>query len=182
MNFQETEIAGVLIVTAQPNNDPRGTFVRVHSCQEFADHKLKWIPEQTSLSHNVKSGTVRGLHFQAPPYTEAKLVCCVAGAAFDAVVDLRRQSPTFGRALWFDLVADRSVMIHVPEGCAHGFQTLEDDTTLLYMISAPYRADAARGIRWDDPALRIPWPKPKAAFLSERDRSLPMLSQIASPF
>jgi len=182
VKFQPTEIAGVFVVTSEPSSDPRGTFVRIHSRQEFEAKGLAPLPEQCSLSHNRRRGTVRGLHYQEPPHAEAKLVCCVSGAAFDAVVDLRCKSSTYGRALWFSLAADRSDMIYVPEGCAHGFQTLEDDTTLLYMISASYQADAARGIRWNDAALGIPWPEREAVFLSERDKLLPRLVDVETPF
>jgi len=182
MRFQTTDIAGVLIVKTEPSQDDRGSFSRLHCRQEFVDRGLMPYPEQSSLSHNRRRATVRGLHFQAPPFAEAKLVCCVTGAIFDVVVDLRHASPTFGRAEWFSLAADRTRMIYVPEGCAHGFQTLEDHTTLLYMISASYRASAARGIRWNDPALGIPWPLAEDALLSERDQSLPLISDIGAIF
>ena len=105
---------------------------------------------------------------------------CVSGSAFDAVVDLRRASPMFGKALWFNLDAKQTKSIYVPEGCVHGFQTLTDETTLLYMISAKYSQVAARGIRWDDPALRIPWPIKKSVTLSHRDRVFPLLNEFLS--
>ncbi len=182
MKFQPTEIAGVFVVMSELSSDPRGTFVRIHSRQEFEAKGLGPLPEQCSLSYNCRRGTVRGLHYQEPPHAEAKLVCCVSGAAFDAVGDLRRKPSTYGRALWFSLVANRNNMIYVPEGCAHGFQTLEDDTTLLYMISASYQADAARGILWNDAALAIPWPEREAVVLSERDKLLPRLADVETPF
>ena len=182
MRFQATEIPGLFVIESEPSSDSRGAFARIHSRREFAENGLSSCPEQCSLSHNRKRGTVRGLHYQIPPHGEAKLVCCVAGSAFDAVVDLRRASPSFGRALWFRLAADVGRMIYVPVGCAHGFQTLKDDTTLLYMISSRYELSAARGIRWNDPALGIPWPEREAVSLLPRDRSLPLLSQIESIF
>jgi dTDP-4-dehydrorhamnose 3,5-epimerase len=182
MRFEPTEIGGVVRIESDPAGDARGFFARVHCSREFAGHGIDLAPAQTSLSSNRRRGTVRGLHYQVPPFAEAKLVCCVAGAAFDAVVDLRRASPTFGRALWLTLEAGRANMIYVPVGCAHGYQTLADDTTLLYMISAPYHAAAARGVRWDDPALAIPWPERANVFLSDRDKKLPLLAQLEADF
>jgi len=182
MRFQATDIRGLLVIESEPSSDARGSFTRIHCRREFADNGLNSNFEQCSLSYNRKRGTVRGLHYQVPPHAEAKLVCCVAGSVFDAVVDVRRASPTYGRAQWFSLTADRAIMVYVPEGCAHGFQTLQDHTTLLYIISAPYHAPAARGIRWNDPALEIPWPERKAVFLSDRDKSHPLLSELKSEF
>jgi dTDP-4-dehydrorhamnose 3,5-epimerase len=182
MRFQATEIPGLVVIESDPGADARGLFARVHCAREFIDNGIDFSPEQTSLSSNRKRGTVRGLHYQVRPFVEAKLVCCVGGSAFDAVVDLRRASPTFGRASWIALEAGRANMVYVPEGCAHGYQTLEDDTTLLYMISAPYQASAARGLRWDDPALGIPWPERTNVFLSDRDKALPLLAQLEADF
>ncbi|HTY70234.1 MAG TPA: dTDP-4-dehydrorhamnose 3,5-epimerase family protein [Alphaproteobacteria bacterium] len=182
MKFERTAIEGVYLVSSDPAADPRGTFARIHSRHEFAERGLAPVVEQTSLSRNCRRGTVRGLHYQASPHVEAKLVCCVTGALFDAVVDLRRSSPTFGRAFWTMLTAGDGPMIYVPEGCAHGFQTVEDDSSVLYMISAPYDAGAARGVRWDDPALGIPWPERDSVHLSERDRSLPLLADVRTLF
>ena len=178
MKFETTEIPGLLIVRPDCHDDPRGTFVRVHSRQEFAAQRLTESPEQCSLSYNRTRGTVRGLHFQLAPYNEAKLVVCVAGSIFDVVVDLRKSSPAFGRALGIPLSPGDDSMVYVPEGCAHGFQTLADDTTLLYMISQPYQASAARGIRWNDPALGIKWPIRDGTSLSDRDSALPLLAEL----
>lgn len=182
MRFEPTDIPGMFVIESDPSSDERGSFARILCRREFAANGVHLNAEQTSVSYNRRRGTVRGLHYQIRPHTEAKLVCCVAGSAFDAVVDLRRASQTFGRAVWISLAADRANMVYVPEGCAHGYQTLEDNTTLLYAISAPYHSAAARGVRWDDPALRIPWPERKAVFLSERDKSLPLLSELAPDF
>lgn len=182
MRFHATAIPGLMLIESQPSADERGFFARAYSRSEFAEHGIRLDADQTSVSYNRRRGTLRGLHYQVRPFAEAKLVCCVAGLAFDAVVDLRRASPAFGKAVWVELKASQANLVYVPEGCAHGYQTLEDDTTLLYAISAPYDAGAARGVRWDDPALGIPWPERKAVFLSERDRSLPLLSQLAAEF
>jgi dTDP-4-dehydrorhamnose 3,5-epimerase len=181
MRFQPTPIPGLVLIESQPSADARGFFARLHSKREFAAQGIRLDADQTSVSYNKKRGTVRGLHYQRAPFVEAKLVCCVAGAAFDAVVDLRRASPAFGRAFWVELKAAEANLVYVPEGCAHGYQTLEDDTTLLYAISAPYDAASARGVRWNDPALGIPWPESKA-ILSERDRSLPLLAELPVEF
>jgi dTDP-4-dehydrorhamnose 3,5-epimerase len=182
MNFEPTAIEGVFLVRSDASNDSRGSFARIHARQDFVERGLDQVTEQCSLSHNLRRGTIRGLHYQLPPHAEAKLVCCVAGSVFDAVVDLRRASPTFGRAAWFSLSARVPTMVFVPKGCAHGFQTLEDDTSLLYMISAPYDAASARGIRWNDPALSIPWPLRENLVLSQRDGALPSLSEIPAEF
>jgi dTDP-4-dehydrorhamnose 3,5-epimerase len=182
VKFETTQIPGVLIVKSDCHDDPRGTFVRIHSRQEFAAAGLNETPEQCSLSYNNVRGTVRGLHYQLAPYNEAKLVVCVAGSMFDVIVDLRKSSPAFGRALGIPLSADRDRTIYIPEGCAHGFQTLADNTTLLYMISQPYQASAARGIRWDDPALGLEWPIREGVSLSVRDMTLPLLSELYTFF
>lgn len=182
MKFETTEIPGVLVVAPEFHDDPRGVFMRIHSREEFARGGLNASPEQTSLSYNRMRGTVRGLHYQLAPYNEAKLVVCISGSVFDAVVDLRKSSSTFGRAIGIRLAVGRSNSIYVPEGCAHGFQTLEDDTTLLYMISAPYNEAAARGVRWDDPALGLAWPIREKVSLSDRDRALPLMSELSNYF
>jgi dTDP-4-dehydrorhamnose 3,5-epimerase len=182
LNFEETDIEGVLIVTPKLHEDPRGSFMRIHSREEFAGRGLNAEPEQSSLSYNRCRGTVRGLHYQLAPYNEAKLIVCLTGSVFDAVVDLRKSSETFGRAIGISLAPGRNSSVYVPQGCAHGFQTLEDDTTLLYMISSPYQESAARGIRWNDPALELAWPIQDNVFLSERDEALPLLSELDTFF
>ena len=178
MRFEPTEIPGLFVIESASNQDNRGSFCRIQCRQEFEAHGLIPYPEQSSLSYNRHRGTVRGLHFQEPPFSEAKLVTCVGGSAFDAVVDLRRASPMFGKALWFNLDAKQTKSIYVPEGCAHGFQTLADETTLLYMISTSYQEVAAKGVRWNDPEFDIPWPIKDFSYLSERDKLLPMFSDL----
>jgi dTDP-4-dehydrorhamnose 3,5-epimerase len=128
---------------------------------------------QTSVSHNAVARTLRGLHFQAPPHEEDKLVTCVRGSLFDVLLDLRRDSPTFRSWFGVELSAGNGRSVFVPAGLAHGFQTLEDETTVLYNISAYYRPEAARGVRWDDPAFGIEWPPAETRVISERDRSFP---------
>lgn len=182
MKFESTDIPGLLTIRSDSHDDPRGTFMRIQSREEFAGKGLHAVPEQSSLSYNRLRGTVRGLHYQLAPYNEAKLVVCVSGGLFDAVVDLRKGSPAFGRAVGIPLSPTAVNMVYVPEGCAHGFQTLEDNTTLLYMISAPYQAETARGVRWNDPALGLDWPISEPVFLSERDKMFPLLSDLDTFF
>ena len=178
MRIEITEIPGLFIIESDTYFDDRGSFSRIHCHKEFEANGLDFHPEQSSLSFNKYRGTIRGLHFQAYPFSEAKFVTCIRGAAFDAVVDLRRSSPMFGKAFWFNLDANRSESIYVPKGCAHGFQTLTDETTLLYMISSSYQEKFAKGIRWNDPAFNIPWPIKDSVRLSERDQLLPLLNDL----
>ena len=175
LEFRETEIPGVLVVESEPLEDERGSFTRTYCRQEFAEHGIDFVPVQISVSRNNRRGTLRGLHYQAPPQPEAKLVRCVAGAVFDVAVDLRSDSPTHGRWSAAELSADDGRGLFVPEGCAHGFQTLEDNTELLYLISEFYEPSLQRGVRWDDPAIGIEWPSAAERVISERDRSFALL-------
>lgn len=158
MIFQPTPLAGAFLVRPEPVADERGFFARTYCREEFASHGLGREPLQSSISYNIRRGTLRGLHYQAPPHAEAKLVRCTRGRIHDVIVDLRRGSPTF-RCWWAaELSADNRDMVYVPEGLAHGFLTLEDDTEVAYQISAPYRPESARGFRYDDPSFAIDWP------------------------
>lgn len=161
MRFTATPLSGAYVVEQAPNLDERGSFARVYSKEEFEDHGLACEFVQTSVSHNAVAGTLRGLHFQAPPHEEDKLVTCVRGSLFDVLLDLRRDSPTFRSWFGVELSAGNGRSVFVPAGLAHGFQTLRDETTVLYNISAYYRPEAARGVRWDDPAFGIEWPPPR---------------------
>jgi dTDP-4-dehydrorhamnose 3,5-epimerase len=173
MIFKETEIPGVFLVESEPHTDKRGTFTRIWDMAELAAHGLEAAPKQWSLSSNTRAGTLRGLHYQAEPHAEAKLVRCIRGALYDVVLDLRRDSPTFKGWLAVELRAGDARALYIPEGLAHGFQTLEDDTEVLYAISAHYEASASRGVRWDDPAFGIEWPAADSRIISEKDRSWP---------
>ena len=175
--FHETSLQGVFLVEREPASDERGTFARVFDTEAFAEHGLMDRIAQSSVSTNARAGTLRGLHFQAPPHAERKLVRCTKGGLFDVVVDLRPGSPTYARWYGAELKPDNHQMIYVPEGCAHGFQTLEDDTHVTYDISVPFVPDAADGVRWDDPAIGIEWPEPPGAerIVSSRDAALPLL-------
>jgi dTDP-4-dehydrorhamnose 3,5-epimerase len=172
LDFRETEIPGVVVVEAEPAVDERGWFSRAYCRREFAQHDIDFVPVQISFSANARRGTLRGLHFQAPPQPEAKLVCCTRGSAFDVALDLRPGSTSYGRWSAAELAATVRNALYIPPGCAHGFQTLEDDTELLYLISEFFDPSLQRGVRWDDPALDIAWPA-EPTVISKRDRSFP---------
>jgi dTDP-4-dehydrorhamnose 3,5-epimerase len=158
--------------------DDRGFFARRFCAEAFRGHNLEYDFVQRSISFNARRGTLRGLHFQAPPALETKIVRCSRGVAFDVIVDLRAGSPTYGRWHGEELSADNRTMFYVPRGFAHGFQTLMDDTEMDYEITPAYVADAARGVRFDDPTLAIAWPVTDAV-VSARDRNLPVLGALA---
>ena len=172
MLFTETALKDAHLIAPQPIEDERGFFARAWCVDEFARHGLNPRLAQCNISYNVARGTLRGMHYQAAPHEEAKLVRCTAGAIFDVIVDLRPDSPTYLRHLGVTLTAANRQMLYVPEGFAHGFQTLEDHTEVFYQMSTSYAPGSARGLRWDDPALGIRWPEPPTA-MSERDRTWP---------
>jgi dTDP-4-dehydrorhamnose 3,5-epimerase len=175
VKFIETRLAGVYEIEPQPVEDERGFFARSFCRLEFERRGLNGAIAQCSVSYNRKRGTLRGMHYQEAPFAEAKLIQCLRGAVYDVVIDLRRDSQTFLQWLAVELRAvpgRTSRMLYIPEGFAHGFQTLEDDTELFYQISEFYTPDAARGIRWDDAAFGIEWPEP-VRVMSEKDRGYP---------
>jgi dTDP-4-dehydrorhamnose 3,5-epimerase len=178
MKFRPTPIAGAWLLATERVEDERGSFVRTYCRRELEEHGLDPTVAQCNLSSNRKKGTLRGLHFQLPPHAEAKLVRVMRGAIFDAFVDLRPESPTYLRSFGVELSAEGDVELFLPAGLAHGFQTLADDTEVLYHLSSFYTPEAARGYRYDDPAFAIPWPLP-VAVISERDRSLPLFEGSA---
>jgi dTDP-4-dehydrorhamnose 3,5-epimerase len=173
MRFVALELEGAHVIELEPYEDERGSFARIWCRDELADHGLTAELAQCSISRNARAGTLRGLHFQQAPHEEAKLVRCTRGSIFDVIVDLRPGSPTRFRWLGVELEAERGNALFVPEGFAHGFQTLVDDAEVLYMISHPYVPEASAGVRWDDPAFAIDWPEAAARTISERDRSWP---------
>ena len=179
MIFHETKIEGVWMVDLEPIEDERGWFARTHCAETFASRGLVSRFSQCSASYNRRRGTLRGLHFQASPAEEAKLVRCVRGAMFDVAVDIRPNSPTCGQWVSAELTAENHRALLIPEGCAHGFQTLVDDTELFYQISIPYAPALSKGIRWDDPDIGVAWPIGNPT-MSERDRALPGLSALLS--
>lgn len=174
MIFTETALAGAWIIEPEPREDERGFFARTFCQREFLARGLNPCVAQASISVSRRRGTLRGLHWQAAPWGEAKLVRCTAGAIHDVIVDVRPDSPTRLRHVAVVLSADNRLMLYVPEGVAHGFQTLADDTEVAYQMSQVYVPSAARGARWDDPLLGIRWPDPRP-ILSERDRTWPDL-------
>ena len=174
MKFLPTPLAGAYVVELEPVRDERGFFARSFCQEEFREQGLKPAIAQCNVSWNRRRGTLRGLHYQAAPHQEAKVVRCTRGAIWDVIVDLREGSPTRLRWHAIELSADNRLACYVPEGFAHGFQTLADDSEVLYQMSEFYHPDLARGLRWDDPKLGIRWPL-AAAILSERDRAYRLL-------
>lgn len=170
MIFHDAQVAGVRRIELEPVADPRGSFARVWCRAEFARAGISMEIVQASTVHSPGRGTLRGLHYQAPPHEEDKLVRCTRGAALVVVVDLRRESATSGRWCAEELTAENRRMLYVPRGCAQGYQTLADDTEMHYSMSESYHPESARGIRYDDPAFGIRWPLP-VSLISARDRS-----------
>ena len=173
MIFTETRLAGAFTIDVEPHEDERGFFARVWDGEEFAQHGLDTRVVQSSIAYNRAAGTLRGLHFQALPFAETKLVRCTRGAIWDVVVDLRPGSPTFLEWVAVELSAENRRTLYVPEQFAHGYQTLEDGSEVWYQMSAPYAPQAARGLRWDDPKLGIDWPPAERRVISERDLAWP---------
>jgi dTDP-4-dehydrorhamnose 3,5-epimerase len=174
MIFKETELRGAYIIEPELIWDERGFFARTWSKEDFVSHGLNSTLVQCNSSFNKQRGTLRGMHYQIPPHEEAKLVRCSAGAIYDVIVDLRVDSLTWLKWIGVELTASNHLMLYIPEGFAHGFQTLEDDTEVFYQVSEYYHPESARGVRWDDPALSINWPL-SIGVISERDRSHPIL-------
>lgn len=178
MKLEPLSLPGMFLLTPEPITDARGFFARTFSRDALAAAGLCADFPEWSLSHNVRQGTLRGLHWQAAPSLEVKLVQCIRGAVFDVAVDVRPDSMTRGRWHAVELSADNRRSVYIPAGFAHGFQTLCDDTEIMYHISASYRHDAARGVRWDDPEIAISWPPARQRIISERDASLPYLAAV----
>ncbi|MDX6290392.1 MAG: dTDP-4-dehydrorhamnose 3,5-epimerase [Blastocatellia bacterium] len=174
MLFKETKLKGVFVVEPELIKDERGFFACAWSPEEFEKQGLNPRLRQCNISFNNLSGTVRGMHFQEKPYEEAKLVRCTQGAMCDVAVDLRPDSPTRYQWAAAELTASNHRMLYIPEGFAHGYQTLADDTEIFYQMSETYHPEVARGLRWDDPRLGIEWPLPMA-IISERDTKFPLL-------
>lgn len=173
MIFHPTELDGAWVIELERLEDERGFFARSFSRDEFEARGLDARVVQCNVSFNKKRGTLRGMHYQVAPHAEVKLVRCTAGALHDVIIDLRPASPTFKRHVGVVLSADNRRTLYVPEGFAHGFQTLEDDTEVCYQVSAPYQPSAARGVRWNDPAFGIVWPYAAERIILARDRDYP---------
>jgi dTDP-4-dehydrorhamnose 3,5-epimerase len=168
-----TKLPGMAVIEFEPFCDERGSFTRNFDAELFAAHGLDPRVVQCNSSFNPRAGTLRGLHYQLAPHAECKFIRCTRGRIFDVAVDLRRDSPTHARWVGVELSAEDQLGVFIPEGCAHGFQTLEDDSEIYYQASAPYTPAADSGVRFDDPAFAIDWPAPPNGerIISERDRA-----------
>jgi dTDP-4-dehydrorhamnose 3,5-epimerase len=173
MIFKETKIAGVFLIEPERFEDERGFFAPSFSQREFEARGLTGRFVENNISFNKRRGTLRGLHYQAAPHGQAKLVRCTSGAVFDVAVDLRRESPTFRQWVGVELTARNRLMLYLPGELAHGFQTLEDDTEVFYQVSEFYHPESYRGLRWNDPAFRIEWPRADEIIIIERDVRYP---------
>jgi dTDP-4-dehydrorhamnose 3,5-epimerase len=179
MRYLDTPLAGLVVIELEPVTDSRGFFARTWCHKEFTERGLSTELRQAGIAFNRLRGTVRGMHFQRPPFGETKIVRCTAGALFDVAVDLRPDSPTYRRHFAIELSADNRTALYIPEGFAHGYQTLVDDTEASYWISQFYAPEYAAGIRWNDPALGIEWPL-ETTEISDRDRNLPTVEEYAA--
>ena len=158
MIFTETALPGAYVIDLEPLADERGFFARIWCAREFAARGLESRLVQSSVSVNTRRGTLRGIHYQAPPHAEVKLVRCTRGAVFDVIIDLRPDSATYLRPFGIELTAENRLALYIPKGFAHGFQTVVDDTEVFYHMSEVYVAAAGRGLRWNDPTFGVPWP------------------------
>lgn len=173
MIFHPTALEGSYIIDIEAHSDERGLFARTVCQDEFSRHGLAAHFVQQSVSWNPRQGTLRGLHFQLPPYQEVKLVRVTRGAIFDVIVDLRPHSATFGQTCSVELSAQNRRQLYIPEGMAHGFQSLLPETEILYQMNRPFHLASARGLRWDDPRLAIAWPNCATRLVSRQDNALP---------
>jgi len=172
MIFTETRLKGAFLIQPELIEDERGFFARTWSQREFAERGLNSKLTEGNISFNKKKGTLRGMHYQAPPHGQAKLVRCTRGSIYDMIIDLRSSSTTFKEWLGVELTASNHLMLYIPENFAHGYQTLEDETEIAYQVSGAYAPESERGVRWDDPAFGINWPL-TVTIINERDRTYP---------
>jgi len=170
--FTETKLAGAFVIELERREDQRGFFARIFCQQEFEAHGLKTQVVQCNVSFNKRKGTLRGMHYQAAPFAEAKLVRCTSGSIYDVIIDLRPHSATFKRHFAVELSAENRKMLYIPEDFAHGFQTLQDDTEVFYQMAQRYSGEYGRGVRWNDPAFGIEWPDDERIII-ERDQNYP---------
>lgn len=168
MIFEETKLKGAFVIEPELSEDERGFFARTFCRNEFETYGLNPNLVQCNISFNRKKGTVRGMHYQVRPHEEDKLVRCTCGVIYDVIVDIRKDSPTRKRWISVELSAENRRMLYVPRGCAHGFQTLEDNCEVFYQMSEMYHSDLSRGVRWNDPAFSIRWPL-RDPVISKRD-------------
>ena len=175
MKFQKCDVEGACVIEPEPHIDDRGRFLRSWCFDDFSNHGIEFHPVQSNMGFSRKKGTMRGLHYQVVPALEAKLVRCTRGLMFDIVADLREGSATYLRWYGTNLSPENGKMLYVPEGCAHGCLSLEDETEFYYLASARFAPDCARGRRFDDPLLAIDWPH-EVVVASEQDRTWPLLT------
>jgi dTDP-4-dehydrorhamnose 3,5-epimerase len=176
LRFEATGVEGAFFVRLDVKADERGSFARTYCRESFAEAGVDFEVVQTNVSHNLRPLTLRGLHYQAEPHGEPKLVHCVAGEVFDVAVDLRPASPTYLRWAAATLSPASGLAFFIPSGCAHGFLTLKADSSIAYLMGAPFVAECGRGVRWNDPAFSIRWPA-EPAVISDRDANLPSLRE-----
>ena len=173
MQFRPLAIEGAFVIEPESAEDERGAFARIFCAETFKEKGLAYEFNQRSISFNLKAGTLRGMHFQKEPHAETKIVRCTAGAIIDVVLDLRRESSSFRRWVAVEIDASNRRSIYIPQGCAHGFLTLQDATEVYYEITPDFTPAAAAGVRWDDPAFQIGWPS-KPVIIGEKDRNWPL--------
>jgi dTDP-4-dehydrorhamnose 3,5-epimerase len=173
MIFTKGPLEGAVVIDLEKREDDRGFFARAWCEREFADHELATRLVQCNLAFNEAEGTLRGMHYQVAPYGEVKLVRCTRGAIYDVIIDLRPDSPTFKQWMGVELTAENRRMLYVPEGFAHGYQTLVPETEVFYQVSEFYTPEAEGGVRWNDPAFAIEWPDTEVRTISEKDASWP---------
>jgi dTDP-4-dehydrorhamnose 3,5-epimerase len=173
VRFEETRLPGAFVIDLERREDSRGFFARTWCAKELGEHGLNSRLVQANMSWNPRQGTLRGMHFQRPPHAEAKVIRCTRGAIHDVIIDLRGDSPTYKQWIGVDLTPENGRALYVPEGFAHGFQTLTADTEVHYLVTEFYTPESEGGVRWNDPAFGIAWPDPQNAFLSEKDASWP---------
>jgi len=178
LKFSETKLSGSYLIELNRLADERGDFARSFCRREFSEQGLHADFVQTNLSRNLRKGTVRGLHYQRPPNQEVKVVQCVRGAVFDVIVDLRQGSSTRGQWFGAELTADAHNMMYIPEGFAHGFQTLQDHREVFYLMGNYHVSGGEGGVRWNDATLAIPWPIVDNVTISDRDTKLPLLEEL----
>jgi dTDP-4-dehydrorhamnose 3,5-epimerase len=172
MIFHETVLEGAFVIEPERREDERGFFARIWCRKEFEEHGLTPQLVQCSISYNKMKGTLRGMHYQAAPFEEEKIVRCTQGAIYDVIIDLRQESKTYAQYIGVTLSPENRIMLYVPKGFAHGFLTLEDKSEVFYQMSEYFAPNYSRGVRWDDPAFGIMWPE-EVRVISERDRTYP---------
>ncbi len=173
MKFTQTKIPGVVIIEIETKIDERGFFTYTYDAEAFEKHCVPLQVVECNLSYNAQKGTLRGMHYQADPHGQIKLVSCTRGTIYDVILDLRNDSPTCKQWVAVELDASKHNALYVPTGCAHGYQTLTDDAEVAYMMGSRFVPEAGRGVRYDDPAFAITWPAAEQRIMSEKDRSYP---------